>query len=111
MIKGHQRITCVFVVGCNNIKIRTCEVVVLTDETRIAEIGHTSCSFKAFKSVISKWINHLPLFKTDIIVYDKRDELKFDMLTDVEFYERNELDGDLIQSVYDYAEIGRWGIN
>ena len=38
MIEGHQRITCIFVVGCNNIEIRTCEVVVLKYETRIAEI-------------------------------------------------------------------------
>ena len=106
MIEGHQRITCIFVVGCNNIEIRTCEVVVLKYETRIAEIGFTSCSFENAQKVIYHWLNSLPVFKNkDIVIHDGIVSKNHNII----LLNKEDVDDNLIEDVYCFAELGRWG--
>jgi len=49
----HQRITCIFLVGCNNFEIRTSEVII-NNKNATFGVGFVYCY--NFKSVISKSI-------------------------------------------------------
>lgn len=113
MIEGHQRMTCVFIAGCNNIEIRTCEVVVLKYETRVVEIGFTSCSFGNAKKILHHWILALPQFKElDIIIHDGN-KCIMSVLKDIQkpicIYEKEEIHNAwLVDDVYYTAKLGRW---
>ena len=113
MIEGHQRLTCVFVVGCNNIEMRTCEVVKLSYETRVAEIGCASCCFGNAKKVLHAWLLALPPFKEpDIVIHDGNKDI-ISILKDIRkpmyLYEKEEIDDKwLVDDVYYTAELGRW---
>jgi hypothetical protein len=113
MIEGHQRITCVFVVGCNNIEIRTCEVVKLSYETRVAEIGFTTCCFGDANKVLRTWLLALPPFKeNDIVIHDGNKgvmSILQDIRKPMHMYEKEEIDDNwLVDDVYYTAELGRW---
>lgn len=113
MIEGHQRITCVFVVGCNNIEIRTCEVIKLSYETRIVEIGFASCCFGNATKILRNWLLALPRFKEpDIVIHDGNKGV-LSILKDIRkrlvLYDKKEVvDESLVDDVYVIAELGRW---
>jgi len=114
-MKGHQRITCIFVVGCNNIEIRTSEVVIGNTNASFG-VGFTSCSKGGAFKHIHNWLSSLPKFdKTDIIIYDGNpgtlrilNELYLTTGKKIIIQKQSAENEKLCDDVYYSGEQGRW---